>query len=49
MGISEILFYGGIGLVVLSMIGLLTEQAVFRMKKKKLSIQLDKEYGKADD
>ena len=41
------LFYGGMGLAAVSAVALLGLLGLFRMKKKRLDAQLEREYGKA--
>lgn len=43
--LEKILYYGGIGLVVLSLVLLVALLLIFRNKKKKLNAALDEEYG----
>lgn len=43
---NEIMFYGGMILVGISVMGILVYWLIARLKKIRLDIQLDQEYGK---
>lgn len=45
---NEMMFYGGIILVAASALGMILYLLVARLKKIKLDMQLDQEYGKAE-
>lgn len=45
---NETMFYGGIVLTVISILGMSLYLLVARLKKMKLDIQLDQEYGKTE-
>lgn len=42
---NETLFYAGIGIMVFSMVSAMMDFCILRMKKVRLDIRLDAEYG----
>ena len=46
MGVSELLFYGGIGIMILAAAGGITAAVLLMVSGKNLKKQLDQEFGK---
>ena len=42
---NEVLFYGGIGIILCALAGAAAAFFIFKIKAQRLEIQLDKEYG----